>query len=246
MQKRACLEKKLTALAPAVIALSGGTDSSTLLALAAGLDIRIAAVSIDTGLNPAGETERAGALARHYGIQHEILSLPVLEDPDIRHNTGQRCYICKRAMMEALRAWASAHGFSTVMDGTHADDHPEERPGMRALQELSINSPFAECGIGRAGILELAEEMNLGTIPSSSCLATRFPEGVKLRPEAIERVRMAEALLRPYATGRLRIRYRGDLAIIEVEPGEAEKIAGFTEDVKALGFREITITERKR
>ena len=245
MQKRACLEKKLTALAPAVIALSGGTDSSTLLALAASLDIRIAAISIDTGLNPAGETERAGVLAWQYGIQHEILSLLVLEEPEIRYNTGQRCYICKKAIMEALRAWASAHGFRTVMDGTHADDHPEERPGMRALQELGIRSPFAECGMGRAGILELAEEMNLRTIPSSSCLATRFPEGVELTPEAIGRVRMAEALLRPYVTGRLRVRYMDALAIIEVEPGEAEKITAFTEEVRALGFIEIRITERK-
>ena len=60
----------------AVVLLSGGLDSATVLALAAAQGFQIAALSFDYGQRHAREIACAAALARHYGVQrHETLKI---------------------------------------------------------------------------------------------------------------------------------------------------------------------------
>uniref|UniRef100_UPI000A926B43 asparagine synthase-related protein n=1 Tax=Methanoculleus chikugoensis TaxID=118126 RepID=UPI000A926B43 len=131
------------------VALSGGTDSSVLLGLARHHGgVQAIAISVDTGLTPPGELAAARRLSERLEVPYIVTPLDMLEIPAVRENRPERCYVCKRAMMEAVLAEARRQGCRTVVDGTHADDRPAERPGMRALSELGIRSPFAECGMG--------------------------------------------------------------------------------------------------
>lgn len=239
-----CLRSVIEEHAPLVIALSGGTDSMTLLAIAAGANVPVAAVTVDNGLNPSGEIERAVAVAERYGIRHELLDFDAFSLPEVAGNAPDRCYVCKKMMMQLIRDWAEHHGYRAVADGSHADDDPGDRPGIKALRELGIISPYASCGIGRSQIAVLAEETGISVLPSSSCMATRFPEGTALSPGEIERARRAEALLRPLVKGRLRVRVVRDVAVVEAEPSEYEAVMPRIVEILAMGFVAVRFQPR--
>lgn len=246
MDREQCLRDIFSAHEPFLIALSGGTDSLTLAACAKASGVRFAAVMLDTGLCPEGEPDRAAEYTDREGIPFRFLRRDMLAVPEVRENAPLRCLACKREMMKTITAYAVDHAFSAVMDGTNADDRPEERPGMQALREYGIISPFAACGIGREGIRRLAEMYNVPLIPPSSCLATRFPFGTRLDNTAIDRVRRAEALLRRYVDGRLRVRDEGGHAIIEAEVSEHSKIREHADALCDTGFTDVTIIPAKR
>jgi uncharacterized protein len=236
-----CLRSMIETHAPLVIALSGGTDSMTLLALAAETGVRVAAVTVENGLNPAGEVKQAMEFAQKNGIRHEVLTSDAFSIPEVAANTPERCYVCKQTMMEIVQDWAGKHGFRTVADGTHADDDPDDRPGMRALRERGIISPFAACGIGRSDIASYARERGIPVLPSSSCLATRFPVGAAVTSGEVERVRKAEALLRPEVNGRLRVRAVDGSAVIEVEDSACAALIPWIDVIMALGFTAVRV-----
>lgn len=246
MDAAECLRDIFTAHEPFLIALSGGTDSMTLAALAKASGVRFGAVMLDTGLCPGGEPDRAAEYTGREGIPFQILRREMLEVPEVRDNAPLRCLACKREMMAVITDYATSHSFRAVMDGTNADDRPEDRPGMQALGEYGIISPFAACGIGKDEILRLAKTCHVPIVPSSSCLATRFPCGTRLDSEAIDRVRRAEALLRPYVEGRLRVRDEGGHAVIEAPASEHPTIRQHTDALCGIGFADITLIPAKR
>lgn len=246
MDAKHCLREMLKAHEPVAIALSGGTDSMVLLAFAVHHGVTVSAVSADTGLNPAGELIRAAEIAGSLGIPHKILTIDVLRIPEVRNNSRTRCYLCKKAMMGELQKWALESGFLHVADGTHADDDPAGRPGMKALSDLGIISPFAECGIGKEMIKTLAGELGVPLISSSSCLATRFPEDEILTEEKLEQIRSAEELLGRHITGRLRVRYLNNTAIIETLQDEYNTAQKYADQLMAFGFCKVEISVREK
>ncbi|MBP2144663.1 uncharacterized protein J2129_000117 [Methanofollis sp. W23] len=237
-----CLLTYLRAHAPLVVALSGGTDSAVLLAVAVTAGVKVAAVTVDTGLVPAEEVEVAARTARACGVRHETLSVEMCAQEAVRENTPERCYVCKRTMMERVIEWARAHGYQYVADGTHADDVPEGRPGMRALAELGVFSPFAACGIGRDEIRRLADILGVEVRPSSSCMATRIPEGATVTAGAMRRAYEAEELLRRAGIpGRVRVRVSGRSARVEVPEGYRGQVRSLVPDIKTVGFDEVEV-----
>jgi len=243
------LTASLKRLEPFAVALSGGTDSSILLAAAAGAGVRAVAVTIDTGLNPGGEIEAAEALAERLGLPHQTIACQMLHLPEVRLNRHDRCYACKRLMMETVMEAAEMMGCRRVADGTHADDRPEDRPGMAALRDLGIASPFADCGMGKAEIEALAPDLGVQVRPQSACLATRFPQGEHLTSEKIGQVRQAEMVARRYITGWLRVRCLGGRAVIECRetgiPHQRDEVRALDEEMvralEALGFESVIL-----
>lgn len=236
-----CLRAYLVAHAPIVVALSGGTDSAVLLAAATRAGARVAAVTVETGLAPPEEAARAAEIAAALGVLHTLLHVDMLAVEAVRFNAPDRCYVCKRRMMEEVAGWARAHGYAFVADGTHAGDDPGDRPGVRALRELGVVSPFAACGMGKEEIVALARAWEIPVRPSSSCLATRLPEGVEVTPAALRQVALAEAILREEVPGRVRVRVVGRTARVEVPAGFEERARALVPRIQALGFDDITI-----
>ena len=237
------LDALLRSYEPVAVALSGGTDSSVLLAFARHHGIQAIAISVDTGLTPPGELAAARKLSEHLDVPHTVIPLDMLSIPAVRENRPERCYACKQAMMEAIVMEARRRGCRTVVDGTHAGDRPEVRPGMQALSELGVQSPFAECGLGKDGILALAKELKVPTRPPSACLATRIPAGEPVTRECLALVAAAEALLAREIPGTIRVRCTGggDRAVIEADPAHYQRLVELLGAVKELGFGDVVI-----
>lgn len=242
MEKVCGLGKILISYEPVAIALSGGTDSSVLLAFARRHGIRAIAISVDTGLTPPGEVAAAQELSDRLGVPHVVIPVTMLKIPAVRENRPDRCYVCKRVMMEAIIAEAERRGCRTVVDGTHADDRPHLRPGMRALHELGIRSPFVECGMGKEDIEALAADLGVAVRPPSACLATRIPTGEPVTRECLALVGAAEALLAREIPGTLRVRCTGGCrATIEADPEYHQRLEHLLGAVKDLGFEDVAI-----
>ncbi len=251
----------------AAVALSGGVDSSLLLAAAAeALPGRVYAVTAAAPYMHKADLDLASRTVHQLGIPHIILKLPGVPD-EIRANPGDRCYRCKRFLFRKILAKVSEYVSESgtgpdstapdlpaprVLDGMNADETAEHRPGTRALKELAIESPLAAAGLTKKDIRYLAKEKGLPSAdaPSGSCLLTRFPYGIHINESQLERVAEAEEFLTAAGFTMLRVRIHegGDLARIEV--GNDELMQFFNGSVgldrlrrrfHELGFKYITL-----
>lgn len=200
------------------LAFSGGVDSAYLLyaACAAGAGVR--AYYVKSPFQPAFELADARRLAETLGADLTVLELDVLADPAVAANPPDRCYHCKKRIFAAIAAQAAADGCTTVIDGTNASDDASDRPGMRALTELSVRSPLRECGLTKARIRELSREAGLFTWdkPAYACLATRIPGGEGLTSEKLAAVEAAETALANLGFRDFRVRLEAGNARVQV------------------------------
>ena len=200
------------------IAFSGGVDSAYLLYAALQYGKGVKAYYVKTAFQPQFELEDACRLAEELGAQMEILGVDVLCDAVITANPPDRCYHCKKKIFSVILAAAKKDGFSVLLDGTNASDEAADRPGMRALAELSVRSPLRECGLTKAKIRELSREAGLFTHdkPAYACLATRIPTGECITKEKLQRTEIAEEYLTKLGFRDFRVRSQGDTAKLQI------------------------------
>lgn len=181
----------------AAIAFSGGVDSAYLLyaALQSGADVR--AYYVKSAFQPQFELDDARRLAEALSADMRVLDVDILADETVAANPPDRCYHCKRRIFSAIASAAAADGYTLLLDGTNASDDAGDRPGMRALRELSVRSPLRECGLTKPEIRRLSREAGLFTWdkPAYACLATRVPAGEPLTAEKLENTERAEDFL---------------------------------------------------
>lgn len=211
-----------------VIALSGGVDSSFLLvaALEAIEPDQVLALTIASAALPKREYEAALELIARTGARHLLVREDVADIPGFDTNPPERCYVCKRYLFTKVLTLAYERGFTTVLDGTNADDLRDYRPGRRALEELGVKSPLAGLGFTKTEIRDQSRQMGIpgSDRPSLACLATRFPTGEALTAEKLARVDAAEEALRGLGFTQLRVRSHGDLARIELAHGDWDRL----------------------
>ena len=207
------------------LAFSGGTDSAYLLhaAIECGADIK--AYYVKSPFQPAFELEDAKRLAAELHADMEIIELDVLAHENIAANPPERCYHCKKAIFTAIYKAASRDGYELLIDGTNASDDPGDRPGMRALRELSVRSPLRECGLTKADVRRLSRAAGLFTHdkPAYACLATRIPSGDRITREKLSATEKAENYLASLGFRDFRVRYLDGAAKLQVRKEDFER-----------------------
>ncbi len=213
------LERDIAQLDSAIVAFSGGVDSSVVAAIAArALGPRALAVTAVSPAVAAGELEGARRVAGAIGITHETVTTSELSREGYRRNAPDRCYHCKSELYDALAAQASRRGYATVLSGANADDAGDWRPGLRAAAEHGVRHPLLEASVGKEQVRALARRLELPSAekPATPCLASRVPYGTPVDPATLERIDRAERAVRALGFPILRVRHHGDLGKLEL------------------------------
>jgi len=228
------------------VALSGGVDSAVLLAQAARYCQRVGAYFVHTPFQPAFELADAQAAAAKAGAALTVIPLDILSIPEAAANPPDRCYYCKRTLFSAILRAAANDGYLTVADGCNASDDASDRPGMRALAELSVCSPLRDCGLTKADVRRLARELDLAVWdkPSYACLATRIPTGTPITAEALARAEAGEAYLMALGFTDFRLRLRGPDGLWQVTAAQYQRAQELLPEVRrhlAASFRTVEL-----
>jgi len=211
----------------AVLAYSGGVDSSLLLKAAAEvMGPRLIAVTAVSETYPSGELRSAREFARSLGVTHKILHTDELASEAFVSNTPERCYHCKKELFDKLRQIADSEGISVVIEGSNTDDLRDYRPGRKAAQELAVRSPLVEAGLSKAEVRELAHKLYLPAWdkPSLACLSSRIPYGTRITPDILKIIQAAEDQLCALGFRLVRVRHHGETARIEIAREEFGKL----------------------
>ena len=248
--REAALYERLTALQSLIVAYSGGVDSAFLAwAATRALGDRALSVTAESASYPEHHRAMALAIARDFGLRHEMVRTTEMDQPAYRANNPDRCYHCKHELYTQLTSIASARGIAAVADGSNADDRGDYRPGRKAAREFGVISPLDEVGLTKDDIRALSREAGLPTWdePASACLSSRIPYYSEVNEEKLRTIEQAEEALRDLGFRVLRVRHHGDVARIELAKNEMPRL--FEEDrharadaaLRALGFKYVAV-----
>ncbi len=226
----------------ALLAFSGGVDSSFLLKALKIAGIPFLAVTGRSETVPAKDLGQAIAFALQEEAEHRVIATGQMKNESFLNNPPERCFFCKQDLYLRMRKIAREEGFGAVFDGTNADDLRDFRPGKKAAELYGVQSPLAEAGLSKQEIRQLSRKLGLNTWdrPSSPCLSSRFPYGQRITLPCLRRVEQAEDYLHSIGIRTVRVRIHNDLARIELPEHEMDLLLGnrqaVSERLRALGF----------
>ncbi len=243
------LEALISPYGSALVAFSGGVDSSLALALAARAlpEGQVLAVTSDNETYLPSELEGARSFALSLGVEHLVVDTRELDNPNYARNPANRCYFCKSTLYSDLKALAEERGYACVVDGANKDDEGDYRPGRKAAKELGVVSPLSEAGVTKSEVRELAKLLGLPSWdkPALACLSSRFPYGQEITPEKLAQVARAEEFLRTRGFRQVRVRHHGEIARLEVGEGDLERAFAEREEIARelldAGFLYVTL-----
>ena len=248
MDKLEHLKSIIADMKSVLVAYSGGVDSTFLAKVVYEvLGSKSLVVIARSATYPASELEAAKALADEIGIRYLVIDTDELSSESFLANSKDRCYYCKHELFGKLVEIAKSEDLAYVVDGSNYDDLSDYRPGSTAASELGVRSPLCEANITKSEIRQYSKELGLPTWdkPALACLASRLPHGTRITVDDLERVGKAEDVLRRLGMKQVRVRHHGDVARIEVDPGDmallTESRMAVVEALKALGYRYVTL-----
>ncbi len=221
------LRRIISDLGSALIAFSGGIDSSVVLKVAHDtLGARAVAVTAVSATYPALELDLASQLCRTLGVRHVIHNTDQLRDAEFVHNTASRCYRCKTDLYTALVPLAERMGIAHVCDGAQTDDVGDDRPGMKAARECGVRSPLLEAGLGKEAVRTAGRLLGLPNWdkPAAACLSSRIARGELITLDRLKRVEEAEAYLLREGFRQVRVRDSSGRARVEVGRDELARL----------------------
>lgn len=218
----------------AVLAFSGGVDSSFLLRAIKMAGIRFLAVTGCSETVPEQDIDQAVSFAKREGAEHRVIRTGEMQNELFITNPPDRCFYCKQDLFRRLREIAEQENYRFIFDGSNADDLNDYRPGRKAAAQYRVRSPLAESCLSKQDIRLLSKDLGLETWdrPASPCLSSRFPYGQRITPALLKRVEKAEEFLRNLGISTVRVRVHEDMARIEVPE---EDLSFFLE--KAVRYR---------
>ena len=233
-----------------LVAFSGGVDSAVLAKIANDYAEKVLLLNVVSPIVPEVETNKAERVAKELEMEIQSVQFHWLQNRELTENPRDRCYKCKSELAKLWVNMALEKGFELVIEGTSSSDIEGYRPGLQALKENEVSSPFLDNGITKDEIREYAREKNLSVAdePSMACLATRFPYGMQITKEKLNMVDQIERyLIKAFQINCVRARFHGDLVRIEVgteersklfDPKKLDQLHRFA---KKVGFKYVTI-----
>jgi uncharacterized protein len=240
----------LQALPSLLVAYSGGVDSAYLAWVATRvLGARALCVTAESPSYPERHRTMAVAIARDFGLQHEIIRTDELASPEYRTNAPDRCYHCKHELYTRLTDLARGRGVTAIADGSNADDRGDYRPGRRAARQFGVISPLDAAGLTKADIRELSREAGLPTWdePASACLSSRIPYFSEVTDAKLRVIEQAEESIHALGFRVVRVRHHDTIARIELGRDEIARAldpvvsVAIDRALRALGFRYVTL-----
>lgn len=216
------------------LAFSGGVDSAYLLYTAVKCGADVKAYYVKTQFQPEFEFQDALRLGKELGIEISVINIDVLQSEDVVNNPSNRCYYCKNILFSEILKRAKADGYEIIIDGTNASDDVNDRPGMRALKELSVRSPLRECGLTKDEIRRRSKEAGLFTHdkPAYACLSTRIRCGEKITEEKLKVTEMSEKYLSKLGFIDFRVRMEGKSARVQIRKDQGAMMMELSGDVR--------------
>ena len=248
-EKEQRLREYIKELESAVIAFSGGVDSTLLIKVALeelGSDNVLAVIGRSASY-PTRELEAAEKLVRSLEAPYKIIETEELSDPNYKSNPEDRCYYCKSELFDKLNAIADQNNLNHVLDGSNADDNKDWRPGQKAASKQGILSPLQYNNLNKNEVRALAKKLGLKNWdkPSMACLASRFPYGETIDEKNLKIIEKSEEFLYDLGLTQIRVRLDKGSARIEVPPSEFSLVLKnnekITDYLKQLGFMYISL-----
>jgi pyridinium-3,5-biscarboxylic acid mononucleotide sulfurtransferase len=250
MSTLAELESTIATVPSALVAFSGGVDSSLVAAASARvLGERALAVTAVSPALATGELDGARSVAAAVGIAHRTLTTDELAREGYRRNARDRCYHCKSELYDGLAVLATSEGYAAIFSGANVDDLGDWRPGLRAAAEHRVRHPLVEAGFGKPDVRRVAADLALPSAakPAMPCLASRLPYGTEVDPAVLAQIDRAETALRSLGYSDLRVRHLGDLGQVELGDEDLTRASGdrarraIERAVLEAGYAEVSI-----
>ena len=252
-EKLVTLKEYIRDLGSLAVGYSGGVDSTFLLAVAHEVlgDKAVAVTTVDAAI-PEREQNEAKEFCKEHGIRHFICEVDPLQTEGYRKNGPDRCYFCKYGFFSEIKKVAEENGIEYTAEGSNMDDIGDYRPGLRAVEELSVKSPLREAGLTKADIRMISKAMGLPTWskPAYACLASRFVYGEEITKEKLGMIDQAEQFLIEHGFLEERVRMHGNIARIEVPEKDITRLAeeeireAVYKRFKEIGFIYVTLDMR--
>ncbi len=242
------LRAEIRSYESALVALSGGIDSS-LVAYVAAKELGDKALAITSGSESlkAADLQLAKEITGEWGMNHRVIKTREIENADYVKNPINRCYFCKSTLYSGLKKIAEREGFKWVLNGTNTDDLGDYRPGLTAADENAVKSPLQSCGFAKQDVRDLADHLKLRNAkkPAAACLSSRVPYGTAISSDLLQRIEQAELVLEKLGLAQFRVRHHGSIARLEVEvadfPVIIDKRLEIETQFKQLGYSYVTL-----
>jgi len=250
-EKYSDLKANLKGMKTAVIAFSGGVDSTFLLRVARDVlgSENVIALTATSPTYPQYEFEESRQLAKQMGVRQVVIESNELEIPGFSKNDPRRCYYCKHELFSLCRDKAKELHFQAILDGSNADDLNDYRPGREAAEELEVRSPLLDAGLTKNDIRYISRDLGLTTWQKQpfACLSSRFPYGTEITAERLDQVGRCETFLRHKGFRNYRVRFHGEVARIEVASEEIDRMLEpqlreqIVDEMKKAGFTYVSL-----
>ena len=250
-QKAKKIKSLILEMDSALVAFSGGVDSTLVLALAHDvLGEKALAVTAQSASMPDREMKACHQLAKEIGVKHLVVKTEEMSNPNYRANPANRCYHCKTELYSSLKKVAQQENILNILNGTNTDDLGDYRPGLDSAREQGVRSPLVEAGFNKQEVRELSRmmELSIWNKPAMACLSSRIPYGQPVTLEKLAMIEQAEDLLLSLGFTQVRVRHLGTLARIELDKNEIPRYQNdksvqkaVEEKLKALGFNNVVL-----